>query len=79
MKCHTEKLCSRYIHRLLDPSLGPFSAAVLPADLPALLWVQYLPEGKAASLTLSVLIELWSSVYSRERSTLTVSIQRLSN
>lgn len=46
MECPTEKLCSRYIHSLLDPSLGP-----LPADLTALLWVQHLPEGKAASLT----------------------------
>lgn len=51
MECHTRKLCSRYSHRLPDPSLGPLSAAVLPVDLTTLLWVQYLPQGKAPSLT----------------------------
>lgn len=51
MECHTKKLCSRYIHRLLDPSLGPFSAAVLPVGLTTVLWVEYLPEGKDLSLT----------------------------
>lgn len=51
MECHTKKLCSRDIHRLLDASLGPFSAVVLPVDLTTLLWVQYLPQGRAPSLT----------------------------
>lgn len=79
MECHTEKLCSRYLYRWLDPSLGPSSAAVLPVDLTTLLWIQYLPEGKAPSLTfpegstlgVSFLIEHLNSVYFRERGTLT--------
>lgn len=50
MEGHTGKLCSRYIHRLLDPSLGPFSSAVFPVDLTSLLLIQYLPEGKSPSL-----------------------------
>lgn len=50
MEGHAGKLCSRYIYRLLDPSLGPFSASVLPVDLASLLLIQYLPEGKSLSL-----------------------------
>lgn len=50
MEGHIGKLCSRSIYRLLDPSSGPFSAAVLPVDLTFLLLIQYLPEGKSPSL-----------------------------
>lgn len=50
MERDTEKLCSRYIYGLLDPSLGSFSAAVLPVDLTSLLLIQYLPEGKSPFL-----------------------------